>query len=69
MPFKADDTTMAFFNASIKIVLGDSQSLFFWRDGWLHGQDLSAIAPDLVAAVPMRKRLWRTVVSALDRNA
>jgi hypothetical protein len=68
MPFKMDDIIMAFFNASINM-LGDDQSLFFWRDAWFHGQDLSAIAPDLVIAVPMRKQLWRMVASALDRIA
>jgi hypothetical protein len=37
MPVKIEATTMAFFNASVNAVLGDGQSLFFWRDAWLHG--------------------------------
>jgi hypothetical protein len=69
MPFKADATTMAFFNASVAVVLGDANSLLFWSDAWLHGQDLCAIAPDLVAAVSKRRRASHTVASPLDQNA
>jgi hypothetical protein len=69
MPFKADAITMAFFNASVDVALGDGNSLLFWSDAWLQGQDLSAIVPDLVPVVPKRKRASRTVASALDQNA
>jgi hypothetical protein len=69
MPFKLDATTMAFFNSAFNVMLGDIQSLFFWHDAWLHGQDLSTIVPDLVTTVPMRKRSSCMVASALDHNA
>jgi hypothetical protein len=69
MPFKADAITMAFFNASVDVALGDGNSLLFWSDAWLQGQDLSATVSDLVPVVPKRKRASRTVASALDQNA
>jgi hypothetical protein len=54
MPFKADAITLAFFNASVDVALGNGNSLLFWSDAWLQGQDLSAIAPDLAGSF-----IWR----------
>jgi hypothetical protein len=65
MPTCEDCTAMAFFRASIQVSHGDGKSILFWMDPWLEGSHLIDRWPDLVAAVPSRHRLKRTLNSAL----
>jgi hypothetical protein len=51
LPSSEDAATVAFFNASIQMSLGDGESLFFWTDPWLQGARLLDIAPNLMATV------------------
>jgi hypothetical protein len=59
---------MAFFQASTKVVLGDSCKMRFWMDAWLKGRSIAELAPDLVPTVPKCPRDGRTVTSALQNN-
>jgi hypothetical protein len=63
-----DATTVAFFNASIRMMLGNGESLFFWTDPWLQGTCLADIALDLTAAVGAHQRKQRSVANALHNN-
>jgi hypothetical protein len=54
LPLSEDVATIAFFNVSIQMSLGNGETLFFWSDPWLHGVRLAEIAPELTAAVPPR---------------
>jgi hypothetical protein len=56
LPLNEDAVTVAFFNASIQMRLGDGEVLFFWSDPWLQEARLPDIAPDLTAVVVMRRR-------------
>ncbi|OEL32988.1 hypothetical protein BAE44_0005993, partial [Dichanthelium oligosanthes] len=64
-PARADTVTQAFFTASIKCEVGDGRSILFWSDPWLEGACLASLLPDLVEVVPTRRRIRRTVTSAL----
>jgi hypothetical protein len=48
-------------------ILGDGNDLLFWSDPWLDGAMIADLAPNLLAAVPLR---WRrkTVAQALDNG-
>jgi hypothetical protein len=64
-----DSLTKAFFDASIRLVLGNDATILFWVDPWLEGARLADIAPDLVAASSRRGRRWRTVADALQDHS
>ncbi|TVU30511.1 hypothetical protein EJB05_22139, partial [Eragrostis curvula] len=63
-----DPVAQALFDASITVAIEDGKSALFLRDRWLDGQSLSTIAPNLVAAVPMRLRNTRFRL-LLDRRS
>jgi hypothetical protein len=65
LPIRGDRETAGFFDAAISCSLGDGKSLLFWYDAWLHSQCIAAFAPDLVAAVPIRRRKATTVAAAI----
>jgi hypothetical protein len=63
-----DATTVAFFNASIRMMLGNGESLFFWTDPWLQGTCLADIALDLTVAVGAHHHKQRSVANAFHNN-
>jgi hypothetical protein len=69
LPMSEDAATVAFFNASIQMILGNGEALLFWSDPWLQGAHLVDIAPELTAAVPPRRHKRRSVACALHGNA
>jgi hypothetical protein len=69
LPGPVDQSTVAFFEASSQVVLGDGNRLLFWMDRWLEGCSIAHLAPELVAAVPKRRQKSRTVQSGLASNA
>jgi hypothetical protein len=50
-PLHEDAVTMTFFNSSIRCVMGDSRSTWFWLDAWLDGHSITDREPDLFATV------------------
>jgi hypothetical protein len=69
LPCSADSTTMSFFRASTRPLLGDGSTFMFWSSPWLQGQSIEEIAPELFAAVARRARKNRTVAATLNNNA
>jgi hypothetical protein len=69
LPVEVDPATRAFFQISTCLVVGDGRNSFFWQDMWLDGQCLSALAPDLVRAVPTCLRKRRTLADGLANQA
>jgi hypothetical protein len=69
LSLRDDPMTVAFFNNSITLHLGDGQLFSFWTDPWLDDVGLATAYPELVAAVPLRLRKRRSVASALHGNA
>jgi hypothetical protein len=66
----ADDASIeAFFQASIRCVVGDGESTFYWTNPWLNGRCIDALMLELLEAVPLRARRWRTVAVALVGHA
>jgi hypothetical protein len=53
-PLREDPMTVAFFNNSITLHLGDGKLFAFWMDPWLDGAALDSVYPELAAAVPTR---------------
>ena len=47
------------------MILGNGQRACFWEDKWLNGCAISAIAPQLYALIPKRRRKARTVADGL----
>jgi hypothetical protein len=68
IPVSDDVMTREFFKASIVITVGSGVSTLFWEEHWLNDKGIQEITPDLVAAVPIRRRRRRTVRSALEGN-
>jgi hypothetical protein len=63
MLVKDDASSVAFFDSSININLGDGNSVLLWLDPWIHGRRVLEVAPDLLANVPKRHRASRTMAS------
>jgi hypothetical protein len=64
LPCPSDSLTMALFEASVELHLGNGESFFYRTDAWFHGARLADLAPDLVCAVSTAAKKWQTVVSA-----
>jgi hypothetical protein len=69
LPAKEDSEASSFFQASITCFAGNDHLIRFWQDPWLNGKAIHDLAPDLVAVVPKRHRIGRTVVAALHGHA
>jgi hypothetical protein len=52
LPLKDDSLTVAFFDSSIFLLIGDGQKFLFWVDAWLNGASLSVAYLKLVRVVP-----------------
>jgi hypothetical protein len=69
MNITEDKHTTTFFNASpsVRFNLGNGATFVFWADPWwLDGKQIIEIAPDLVDAVPVRRRRPITVATTLE---
>jgi hypothetical protein len=69
LPITEDKCTTSFFNASLKITLGNGKDVRFWFDPWLHGTRVCDRWSDLAVAVPMRHRRKLTVEATLHNGA
>jgi hypothetical protein len=69
LPLKDDSLTVAFFDSSIFLLIGDGEKFLFWVDAWLNGASLSVSYLKLVRAVPKFLRIARSMASALDGNS
>jgi hypothetical protein len=56
MPVEEDMVTKSFFKASVRWEIGKGDCIKFWSDSWLHDQSITDIFPQLVTAVPARRR-------------
>lgn len=56
------------FAISMITQAGNGQHTLLWSDHWLHGQYLMDLAPNLVAAVPIRVVKHRTIAQAWKKN-
>jgi hypothetical protein len=52
-----------------KFVVGDGDTILFWRDRWINGRNAEEIAPDVAALVPTRRKNMRKVRDALYEDA
>jgi hypothetical protein len=59
---------MTFFAASIRCMVGNGKSSFFWADPWLDDQCIMTLMPNLVE-VGVRARRGHTVAAALEDHA
>jgi hypothetical protein len=53
------------FQASTSVVVGSGTESWFWRDNWIDGRSIAALAPDLLTAVNRRAIKVRTVADVL----
>ncbi|KAM0928574.1 hypothetical protein ACQ4PT_002562 [Festuca glaucescens] len=61
--------SLALFNASVRIELGDGASVLFWEDAWIGGLAAAAITPDLLKLVRQAVRRRHTVRDGLAGNS
>jgi hypothetical protein len=54
LPVSEDHLTNALFNALVRCILGNNETLLFWSDPWLQGLGMVEQAPDLFVAVHPR---------------
>ena len=64
-----DDEASLVFNSMIKIVVGNGENVYFWKDRWIHGFTISEIAPLISAMVRTREKNVRTMQQAIVDNA
>jgi hypothetical protein len=64
-----DSTTLSFFRASTRPLLGDGYTFKFWSSPWLQGRSIEKVTPDLFAAVARRDHRSRTVAVVLTNHA
>jgi hypothetical protein len=63
------DQVRALFAVATITEVGNGAGTMFWKDRWLHGQQLADLGPSLFAAIPQRKRQQHTVETALQNHA
>lgn len=51
----------ALFNMAVVSVVGNGETILFWKDRWLEGKTLAEIAPNLFQTIPKRVVKTRTV--------
>jgi hypothetical protein len=57
------------FQSLAKFVVGDGETILFWRDRWMNGKSTEEIAPEVAALVPTRRKNMRKVCDALYVDA
>jgi len=53
---------------AVDSIVGNGESILFWKDRWLHGHTISELAPNLIKAIPKRTINRRTVAQALPNR-
>jgi hypothetical protein len=56
------------FHSLLKIKVGNSKRVYFWKDKWLNGKTVAEIAPIVLAMVRARWRKNRTVDVVLQEK-
>ncbi|KAM0928813.1 hypothetical protein ACQ4PT_002002 [Festuca glaucescens] len=69
MDLQVGSESLALFNASVRIVLGNGESILLWEDPWIGGLSVAAIAPELLKLVRPAVRKRRTVSAGLAGNS
>jgi len=65
---QVEPMVQAMFKASVRIVLGNGESVLFWTDAWHVGGELQSQFPHLAAVIPKRIRKRRTVLEAVTNS-
>ncbi|WVZ96580.1 hypothetical protein U9M48_042197 [Paspalum notatum var. saurae] len=68
LPIKVAAEVRAFFDASIRVEIGNGRRTLFWRDRWVSGLVLADIAPALTAAIPRRTAKSLTMAEGLNNR-
>ncbi|CAM0949891.1 unnamed protein product [Alopecurus aequalis] len=69
LQFQVLPEAKAMFNASVRISVGSGERIVFWEDPWINGLNVAAIAPDVLALVPIGTQRKRLVREGLEGNA
>jgi hypothetical protein len=69
MKVDEDAITKAFFRASFTVKVENGASTLFCTERWTNGQSVKELEPDLLAMVPARRQLTRTVCSTLCNSS
>jgi hypothetical protein len=56
----------AMFCLSVDYIVGNGESILFWKDRWLNGRTIDIPAPNLIKAILKRSLNRRTVAEALN---
>jgi hypothetical protein len=64
-PLQVSKVVDNLFSIAVVSEIGDGASTLFWKDRWLHGQNLEQLVPSLFVRVPTRIKNRRTVREAL----
>lgn len=56
------------FDSMVKIKVGDSNRVLFWRDCRIHGFAIVNITPSIYHIIEVRTRNRRTVLQAMDNS-
>lgn len=65
---RARNAELELFQVSLEVRLGNGKRTLFWLDRWINGQGIQAVAPSLIASVPLAIRNKRTVAEALPND-
>jgi hypothetical protein len=69
LPRHPNPDTIALFNTSVRISVGDGSRIMFWDDPWINGLTVAALAPAVVALTKPRTRRSRTVKDGVAGDA
>lgn len=58
----------ALFNMAVVSVIGNGETILFWKDRWLEGKTMDEIVPNLFQTIPKRIIKTRTVAHALPNR-
>ena len=56
------------FRLAVDCIVGNGESILFWKDRWLNGRTINELAPNLIKAFPKRSLNRRTVAEALNNR-
>jgi len=56
------------FRLAVDCIVGNGESILFWKDRWLNGRTINELAPNLIKAIPKRSLNRRTVAEALNNR-
>jgi hypothetical protein len=56
------------FRLAVDCIVGNGESILFWKDKWLNGRTIDELAPNLIKAIPKRSLNRRTAAEALNNR-